>query len=279
MSNGNGNGIKLPDLEKPPAVIEGPGGGPAFPTGGGLSKDEKDAFAEVSDICQSASNFSAVVSIIFFLAGPEAWLLADGSAIASGVFWIDAQLFSALAADPPRPYRRIVTIEPRRCPVPKTRDPIVRSLGIATQQQVFTIVTAQCYLDALERLGGAQKARDLSWAVTHYGVVVQCRRTILVNVATSAAALYAVAQSLQGSRYDLTLKKGSGGVRNWINSAGVQRAMAQRLKHAGLTAGEVQAVIKWWKTDPTYQGPTSKLSAQLAQTARKLYRAALRMNK
>jgi hypothetical protein len=156
-------------------------------------------------------------------------------------------------------------------------DPVLSHLGIASQRGVFALVTARGLLDALERLAGAQKAGNISWAITHYGVASQSYQTLVVDVATLASAMYAAAQALSGSKFDLPLKPAAGGVRKWIESPGAQAKLWKQLHQAGLLTTEIKDVIQWWTTDPKYSGSETTCSGLLLSSANKLYTAAQRL--
>jgi hypothetical protein len=186
-------------------------------------------------------------------------------------------ILASIAGEPPRPFEQIVTFQPRTSRPPETSDPALTRLGIAAQYGVSTLVTGQGYLDALERLSGAQAAGDLNWSITHWGVVQQCRQTLAVDLATTAAALFAAAQSLKTSTFDLSLTGNVGDVRDWIESPGVERTMARHLDEAGLLPMEIQAIFRWWKTNPVYEGSAATISAELEQASRKVYGNAERL--
>ncbi len=279
MSNGAGfPGPEggLPDLEQPPAYIEGPGGGPAMPGGGGgLSRDEKEAYDEASD---NANYYAAGTAGVAVVAGT---LSGGGGALVFGLmsagFWFASQVFSDLAEDPPQSHEQIVTFHPRLCRPPGMNDPILSRSGIAVQRAVFTMVTARGLLDALERSASAQQAGDLNWAVTHYGVASQCYQTLVVDVATLASAMYAAGQALSGSEFDLSLEPASGGVREWIESPGMEAKIWKQMHSAGFLNDEIKAVIEWWKTDPKYSGSQTTSSSLFLESANKLYTSAQRL--
>lgn len=276
MSNGTGSGFpgsgSIPDLEQPPAYIEGPGGGPATPFGGGgLSHEEKDAYDEASDNANYYAAGTAGVAAV-------ATFTTAGGGLVFGVmsagFWLTSQYFSDMAEDPPQSHEQIVTFQPRLCRPPAMNDPILSHSGIAIQRAVFAMVTARGLLDALERLASAQQAGDLNWTVTHYGVASQCYQTLVVDVATLASAIYAAGQALSGSEFDLPLKPAAGGVREWIESPGMEAKILKAMREAGFLNAEFKAVVEWWKTDPKYSGPETTCSKLLLSWANKLYTSA-----
>ena len=280
MSNGTDSGFPgpaggPPDLEQPPGVIEGPGGGPAFPTGG-LSAGQKNSADSTADALNYLAAGSAGLAAGGVLLGASAPFGAVVG-ILSAISWGFAQLFSDIAEDPPQPYTNIVTFQPRLCSPPGITDPILSHLGIASQRGVFALVTAGGLLDALERSAGAQQAGDLNWAITHYGVASQCYQTLVVDVATLAAALNAAAQALSGSEFDLPLKPAAGGVRKWINSPGTRASISAQMHEAGLLDSEIESAIAWWTTDPKYSGPGTTVSGLLLSSAIKLYTCAQRL--
>jgi len=270
----NGEGPGLPDLEKPPDFIEGPGGGAAFPTGG-LSAEEKAAYGEAAANANEYAVGAGVVATVSGAVSGGAGALTFG--LMSAFFAGAGLYFGALADDPPEPHERIVTFEPRLCRPPGMNNPVLSRGGIAIQRGVFTLATARGLLDALERLSSAQQAGDLDWAVTHNGVVIQCSQTVVVDIATLGSATYAAGQALSGTEFDLPLEPGSGGVREWIKSPGTEAKMWKQLTEAGFLRSEITAAIEWWKTDPKYAGPPTTASSLLVEAGNDLYTSAQKL--
>ena len=267
------NGVELPPLEKPPDVIEGTGGGPAVPTGGGDGgKSEED-----EQVITDASNTITAAGGAIVVAGAAAAATGVGAPAAPGMGVLGlavalvGQIVGFLANDPPQPFEHIVTFKRRVSPVPASSDPALMALGVATQRSVFTLVTTQGYLDALERLAAAQDARDLNWAIAHHGVALQCRPAFAVDMATLAAALFAAAQSLKASQYDQALTPGGTAVKDWIDAPGVERRLTAALENAGLTPAETQTAIDLGKANPVYTGSAASLSDELTDSSQRLY--------
>jgi hypothetical protein len=233
MPNGDpGNPEELPDLEEPPVFIEGPDGGPAFPVDA-LSEQDKQTLHDASLVMAGAGTAAVIGTMV---AAAFGGVFAAAGFVLAGFFLYGSGAISlVLASDPPQPFRQIVTFKRRRCRPPGMSDPVLSRVGIVAQQAAFTIVTAKGYLDALERLAGAQQAQDLDWAVTHAGVARECRWTIAVDFATTAAAMNAAAGSLTGPPYDVALTPGSGGVLAWFESPGVENELVRHLKDSGAT--------------------------------------------
>jgi hypothetical protein len=276
MTDGTGSLPSLPDLKQPPAYVEGEGGGPAFPTGG-TSSDDKQNYDDASDLANAEAAGAAVAAAGVLIAGPEAAPASIFFGVVSGVMWCVSVVFAELAEDPPQPYQHIVSIEPRSTCIPQTPNHALARVGIAWQYGVSSLVTARAYLNALERLAGAQQAQDLSWAITHWGVAMQCRQTLVVNLASTAAALYAAAQALKKSAYDYSLAAGGADIRKWIEAPGMEQKMGQQLAEAGLIPTESQAVIEWWKSNPAYSGSAGTLSAEFEGSSQALYSIAERL--
>ena len=282
MSGGSGGTERvpptMPDFEQPPAVIEGPGGGPAFPVGGGMSAQDKEWWDEVSDTCWYVSEGATVAAGGSVLMGPEAWPAAGVWGVAAGVWGIAAQLASDISEDPPQPaYQRVVEFRQRVCVPPGLSHPVLGSLGIAAQRGLFLAVTARGYLDAIERLQGAQAAQDLDWAIVHKGTAVQARWASAVDLATWAAALLAVGKALAGTRYDFSLPPGARAGTAWLADPRIQAELPDLLRRGGLTAAEVEATLAHFRGDPVYRGPASTVSAQLTAAATRLYGVATRL--
>lgn len=264
----------LPDLEKPPDFIEGPGGGASFPTGG-LSADEKAAYQEASVNANEYAVAAGAVATVSGAVSGGAGALTFG--LMSGFFAAAGLYFGALGDDPPKPHERIVTFEPRLSRPPGMNDPVLSRGGIAIQRAVFTLATARGLLDALERLSSAQQAGDLDWAVTHYGVAKECFQTLVVDTATLASATYAAGQALSGTEFDLPLEPGSGGMREWIESPGMEAKIWKQMHAAGFLNNEITTTIEWWKTDPKYAGPATTSSSLLVEAGNNLYTSAQKM--
>jgi hypothetical protein len=282
-SGGNAlpNGIELPDLEQPPAVKEGAGGGPAVPSGGGGGGKSTEDQQTITDAGNTMTGVGG--AILVGGAAAAATGVGAGAAPAMGVLGgfvvLLGQLVGFLANDPPQPHEQIVTFKRRVSPVPASSDPAVTALGIGSQQSVFTLVTTQGYLDALERFAGAQDARDLNWALAHRGVALQCRPAFAVDVATLAAALFAAGQSLKASQYDPALKAGGTAVKDWIDSSGVERRLSADLEKAGATPAETRKTIDLVKANPGYDGSAATLSAELTESSQRLHGFAQRLVK
>jgi hypothetical protein len=267
----------LPGIdEEPPAIKEGNCGGPIQPVAGGSwSKEDKELFDWASDstnLLAAAAATGAAGSTLFVQ--PEA---AVPLGVISGVSWFASGILAELVEDPPQPHKRIVAFRRRRSIPPGMSDPIFSKLGIASQYGLATAVTARGSLDAIERLAGALDANDYNWAVTHNGVAIQTATQLPVDLATYAAALNAAGPALAGSAYDHQLDTGAGGVKAWIDSPGTRRAMTAHLRHAGLLPAEIDAVIAWWQSDPTYTGPPMRIGERLTSTAVELYDYAVRL--
>jgi hypothetical protein len=267
---------ELPGLAQPPAYKEGLGGGPVFPAGPPLSAADKELFDELSDISVYMAGLSAVLAAGLGLAGQG---IASFMAAAGAAIWsLDAQLFSDLADDPPQPaFRRIAEFRPRAFAPPGAGDPVLAPLGVAAQRGLFLTVTGRGYLDAAERLLGAQAAHDLDWALAHAGVLDPARWALAVDLATYAAALAAAGGALAGSPYDVALTPGAGGVKAWIETPQAREAVPRQLRRAGLTAEETDATLAYFRTDPGYDGPAGPVSAELTARGIALHALATRL--
>lgn len=275
MSHGDGIGRDdIPDIHLDPKYIEGPAGGPAMPTGG-LSEEEKEAYDEASDFWVYYATGTAAVAVVAGAVTEGAGGVIFGL-ISAGASYL-AQYFSDLAEDPPQPHEQVVTFEPRVSRPPGMDDPVLAPSGIVVQRSVFAGVSAGGLLDAIERQAGAQQAGDLNWAVTHHGVVSQCRRTLVIDVATLAAAMYAAGQAISGTKYDVKLKSGAGGVRAWIQTPGMEATMLEAMNASGFTTDEASRVIAWWKTDPKYYGREITCSRLFIASARRIHAAITRL--
>lgn len=206
---------EIPNPEMPPRYIEGPGGGPAMPPmGAGSSREEKANYDEAAEDVDNAAEGMLAVAAAAWLATnfPASVVLGAGALILTG----SAIVLDALGDDPPQPFKKIVTFRRRVCQPPGMSDPVHAKLGLVTQRAVFSMVTAQGLLDALERTAGAQKAGDLDWALTHYGVAIQAHQALVRDLAELAAAMNAAATAVSGKDIDLALSPGAGGARKWI---------------------------------------------------------------
>jgi hypothetical protein len=268
-------GGSIPDLEQPPGVIEGMGGGPAMPGGGGLSAHDKAAYDDAAD---NANYYAAGAAGVAVVSGAFS---SGGGALVFGLmsagFWFISQVFSDLAEDPPQPHEHIVTFQRRVCRPPAMNDPVLAPVGIAIQRAVFGMVTGRGLLQAVERLSSAQQAGDVDWALTHYGVGATSYQALNVDIATLAAALHAAGNTMSKSPADGRLKPAATGVRQWIESAGTEAKMTTALRDAGYLDAEIKSVIAWWKTDPKHAGAEQTCSELLLGGATKLYASAQKL--
>jgi hypothetical protein len=279
MPNGDDRGLPgpeggLPDLLQPPAFKEGVSGGPAMPTGG-LSASQKAGYAESSE---NANYYAVGAGAVATVSGA---ISGGGGALTFGLmsaaFALAGLYFASLAQDPPKPHERIVTFKPRLCSPPGMNDPVLSRGGIAIQRAVFTLVSAHGLLDALERWSSAEQAGDLNWAVTHHGVASQCHQTLVVDTATLASATYAAGQALSGTELDLPLEPASGGMREWIESPGMEAKIWKQMHAGGFLTNEITTTIEWWKTDPKYSGPATTFSRLLLEAGNNLYTSAQKL--
>ncbi len=255
-----------------PVAIEGSGGGPAMPTGG-KTEEEKAGYEEASANANEFAIGAGAIAVVTFETGggPLVFgLMAAGFAAAG-------QYFSNLAHDPPQPHEQIVTFEPRVSRPPGMNDPVLAPSGIAIQRAVFMLVTARGLLDALERLAGAQQAGARNWAVTHYGVASQCYQALVVDLAKLSAAAYAAGKAISGSAFDVPLRTGAGGMREWIESPGMEATILKAMRQAGFSTAEFNDALRWWTADPKYSGPATTGSALLVSQANKLYTSAQKL--
>jgi hypothetical protein len=268
--------LTCPDLNQPPAIIEGVGGGPAFPVAAPkMGSEEKEAHDELSDMFTLGAIGFAGMATMSTAIGPEGLgfsVLFGCAAAASGLIgWIEGQL----AEDPPQPnYARPVVFKQRMSNPASTNDPALEPLRVAIQQGVFGTVTGNGYLDAIERLQGAQQAKDLTWSTRHLGVANLARRQLIVDLANNGAAMYAAANALKGSRYDARLKPGPICAKTWIGTRGVQAALTTELQASGFSTAEINKSIAFFRSNPTYSGPPTLASTHLKETAEKIHAVA-----
>jgi hypothetical protein len=263
-----------PDLLEPPAYIEGAGGGPAFPVGS-LSADEKAAYTDLAGI----ANMTAIVSMSGAIILSTSVL---GSAFLFGVAFgaIGVSMVAiTLAEDPPQPnYARPVEFRQRVSNPLPTTDPALEPLRVVIQQNVFATVTARGYLDAIERLQGAQQANDYTWALMQRGVADLARDQLIIDLANNGAALYAAGNALKGNQFDVALEPGMSGVKQWIEDKKNQATLAPQLEASGFTREEMKHAIAYFKSDPVYNGPSSTLSAQLTEFGEKIHATAMTLD-
>ena len=255
-----------------PIPIEGSGGGPAMPTGG-KTAEEKAGYEEASANANELAIAAGAIAVLTAETGGGALVFG----LMAAAFAAAGQYFANLAHDPPQPHEQIVTFEPRVCRPPGMDDPVLAPSGIAIQRAVFTQVTARGLLDALERLGGAQRAGDRNWAVAHYGVASQCYQALVVDLAKLSAAAYAAGKAIAGSAFDVPLATGAGGMRDWIASPGMEARILKAMRQAGFSTAEFNDALKWWTTDPKYSGPATTGSALLVSEANRLYTSAQKL--
>jgi hypothetical protein len=143
------------------------------------------------------------------------------------------------------------------------------------QQGIFASVTARGYLDAIERLQGAQQADDYTWAVVHRAFADLALKQLIFDLANNGAALFAAGNALKGSQFDIALEPGMSGVKQWIEDKDTQDALAPEFEASGFTREEMKKIVESFKSDPTYNGPSSTLSAQLIENGEKIHAIAM----
>jgi hypothetical protein len=274
---GSGTGMGgLPDLEEPPAFIEGAGGGPAFPLGS-LEDYEKGTYEDIANLFDIGTKA--------LMSGGMVIGAGYGGGVAGCILWLDAGamytfgiLLETLAADPPQPkYARPVEFKQRVSSPPQTTDPALEPLRVAIQQVMFACVTASGYLDAIERLQGAQQANDQTWALMQRGIADLAREQLIIDLANNGAALYAAGTALKGSQFDVQLDPGLSGAKLWIEDKENQTVFAPQLEASGFTREEMKRVIEYFKSDPIYDGSSSTLSAQIIEAGEKIHASAMKL--
>jgi hypothetical protein len=271
---GSGTGIK-----QPPAYVVGEGGGVAMPSGPVISHEDKDLTNDASNVFSIYTDaFWAGCAWSSFGEPFDAEVQGTLCGIAAGLN-LAGDFMDLISDDPPQPaYARPVVFK-RRISSPLTvTDPALEPLRVCTQQAVFTSVTAQGFLDSIERLQGAQLAGDITWALVHQGVADLARQQYIVDIANNGSALYAAGNALKGTKYDLALKPGMGGVKKWINTRGKKALLTAATRASGLTPAEITKTIAYLNTDPTYTGPASTLSKLLIENAEKIYDVAIKLS-
>jgi hypothetical protein len=271
MSDGFPSPEELPGPQDPIA-IEGSGGGVAMP-GGGKTAEEEAGYSEASANANELAIGAGVLAVLTFETGGGALVFG----LMASAFAAVGQYFANLASDPPKPHEQIVTVEPRVSRPPGMNHPVLSPSGIAVQRAVFTLVTARGLLDALERLGSAQQAGDLNWAVTHYGVASQCYPALVVDLATLSAATHGAGKAISGTAFDVSVNAGAGGLRNWIESPGREAKLLDAMRQSGFSTAESNDALKWWKADHKYSGPATTGSALLMSGATTLYASAQKL--
>jgi hypothetical protein len=184
-----------------------------------------------------------------------------------------------IADDPPQPdYAKPVVFKQRVSHPPVVSDRALEPFRVSIQQAVFGAVTAKGFLDAIERLQGAQLAGDTTWGLVHRGVADQAFQQYMVDIANTGAALYAAGNAIKGTNYDIAFRPGMSAVKKWINTRGTKATLAPAMKASGLTASEIKNAFAYANTDPTYKGPASTLSQLLIENAEKIFAIAVAMN-
>jgi hypothetical protein len=275
---GLGGGLGGNDLEQPPAYVEGSGGGPAMPTGG-ISQAEKELNDEMSKINDGITDALLAGAALSLLGEPEDTALPGVLGLMSAAFALFGDLMDAISEDPPQPsYARPVVFKQRISNPLQVVDSALEPLRVCIQQALFGSVTAQGYLDSIERLQGAQLAGDITWALVHRGVANLALEQYILDIANNGAALYAAGNALKGSNYDFELKTGTGGVKKWINTRGTKASLTVAMQASGFTPAEIKKTFTYFNTDPEYTGPTSTLSTLLIEAGQKIYDVAEKMS-
>jgi hypothetical protein len=271
---GSGTGIKTPPQSK-----VGEGGGLAMPSGPVIDKSDKDLDHDVSTLFDGYTDaFWAACAWSTFGEPFDAEFQGAVCGIAAGLN-LAGDVMDLIVDDPPQPaYARPVVFKQRVSNPPKVTDAALEPLRVCTQQAVFASVTAQGFLDPIERLQGAQLAGDVTWALVHQGVADLARQQLIVDIANNGSALYAAGNALKGTRYDLALKPGMGGVKKWINKRGKKALLTAAMQASGFTPAEITKTIAYLNTDPKYTGPASTLSKLMIENAEKIYALAIKLN-
>lgn len=266
----------ITDLNQPPAYVEGQGGGPAMPTGGPLGGSDKELDGEVEDIFGIYTDTLWTACAWASLGEPEDAEFQGVICVIAGGLTLAGDFLDLLANDPPQPsYAHPVIFKQRISHPPSVTDPTLEPLRICIQQSLFASVTMQGYLHAIERLQGAQQAGDVTWALIHRGVANLARQQHIVDIANSAAAFYAAGNALKGTKYDIALKSGMGGVKKWITNRDTKASVAAAMEASGMTPKEIERAIAYAETDPMYTGPASTLSQVLAKNAERIFAVAV----
>ncbi len=275
---GGGLGSGRP-FKQPPAYVVGEGGGVAMPTGPVISHEDKDLTNDASNVFSIyADSFWGVCAWSTFGEPVDAEFQGAVCVIAAGLS-LAGDFLDLISDDPPQPaYARPVVFKQRISNPPKVTDPALEPLRVCTQQAVFASVTAQGYLDSIERLQGAQLAGDITWALVHRGVADLARQQLILDIANNGSALYAAGNTLKGTKYDIALKPGLGGVKKWINTRGKKALLTAAMQASGFTSAEIKSTIAYLNTDPTYSGPATTLSKLMIENGEKVYAIAIKLN-
>jgi hypothetical protein len=205
-----------------------------------------------------------------------------GALFAGGLVCLSVSfLFNSLAGDPPRPYQQVVRFRKRTSNPPGMDDPLGERAGIVIQSAVFSLVTAQGLLEAMERRAGALLAGDLDWAIAHNGSRLAAFEQMRWDLAISAAALRALKDRLEGTPSDVEISiAGRDAVRQRLSDPEVIARLVPSCQASGLSDEEIDRSLEQLRALETYQGlpqsPT-RLSAFLESQAYRLYNLAMVM--
>jgi hypothetical protein len=234
-----------------------------MPVGGSVSDGDKELNEEMSDINDGISDALLAGAAWSMLGEPEDTALPGVLALMGGAFALFGDLMDAITDDPPQPaYARPVVFKQRISNPPPVSDPVLEPFRVCIQHAIVGAVTAQGFLDSIERLQGAQLAGDITWALVHFSVADLTRQQYINDIANHGAAIYAAGNALKGSSYDIALEPGMGGVKKMINKRGAKTALTASMQSSGFTTAEIRSAFAFLNTDPKYNGATSTLSDQ-----------------
>ena len=276
-------GFELPNPLEDPAFIEGPNGGPATPFNGHAHQGHdgvKDDTGNISGALETAGSIATTVGKLLNTVG--AANLGGSLVTAGAVLQVASNLMELITGDPPKPYEEMVQFDQRVSQPMGMDDPVGAKVGLITQQSVFTAVTAEGLLKALERRGGALEAGDHVWAMAHTGVLVAARERMAIDLARVAAAIRATAQALQGAQRDVEVSAAEQhAVLAWLATPAMVSDISQRCIAAGLNEAEIEIGLSRIQDPSHFKGlpDASKPASQLMQSnAEALYAQAQQMH-
>ncbi len=277
LDGGLGDGL---GGKQPPAYVVGEGGGPAMPTGGTVTDDEKQTDEDISTVFSTYTDMFWGVCAWSSLGEPEDFEFQGTVCTIAAGLQLSADVLDLLVDDPPQPsYARPVAFAPRVSNPPAVADPALEPFRVCVQQAVFSAVTAQGYLDSIERLQGAIAANDTTWALVHRGVADLARQQLCVDIENIGLALNAAGNAVSGTKYDIPLQPGMGGVKEMLGKSGTKARLTAAMRAAGLTAAEIRKQFAHLASDPKYTGPATTFSRLIVDNAVQVFALAVKLGK
>lgn len=267
---------RLPTQEDDIPIYEGEGGGPAGPSGPGFSNNDK---AEMQDVSNTAVGTAAAVGVVATaLSAIGAAPVGAGAGVVAAFVGFLGLVLKGMAADPPKPYERIVRFRRREFEYTPPKTELERRAFVVAQHAMFAVITGGGLLDAVERRDGAIQDRCVDWAIAHNAVARTAAATFRVDLATMAVAMLRLADEIRGTELDIvidaervvTFKK-------WFADPDNRDHLQRTLDQNGVGPAEVEEALALVTSDQATKALQGRTSELLSARANSIYDAAVRL--